>query len=115
LGTQALVGVSTHTLAQARQAVLDGANYLGCGPTFPSATKQFAHFPGPAFLQQVSREIRLPAFAVGGIGPANIQQVRAAGFSRVAVSHSVINAADPMSAVRQLKSALTARSAGEDG
>ena len=95
LGSHALVGVSTHSIEQARQAVVDGANYLGCGPTFPSATKEFTRFPGVEFLRQVSREIRLPAFAIGGIDPANVEQVRAAGFSRVAVSHSVVNAADP--------------------
>ena len=106
VGLHALVGVSTHNIDQARQAVVDGANYLGCGPTFPSATKEFAEFPGLEFLRQVSREIRLPAFAIGGIGPANVEQVGAAGFSRVAVSHSVVNAADPAQAIRQLKSML---------
>ncbi len=106
LGWQALIGVSTHSIEQARQAVLEGASYLGCGPTFPSATKSFPQFPGLDFLRQVSREIRLPAFAIGGIGPANVEQVCAAGFRRVAVSHSVVHAADPRQAVQQLKSAL---------
>ncbi len=50
VGPEALVGVSTHSIEQARQAVLDGANYLGVGPTFPSGTKQFADFPGVAPL-----------------------------------------------------------------
>ena len=81
LGSHALVGVSTHSIEQARQAVVDGANYLGCGPTFPSATKEFTRFPGVEFLRQISREIRLPAFAIGGINPANVEQVCAAGFS----------------------------------
>ncbi|MHB8973834.1 MAG: thiamine phosphate synthase [Pirellulaceae bacterium] len=108
LGWQALIGVSTHGIEQARQAVLEGASYLGCGPTFPSATKSFPEFPGLDFLRQVSHEIRLPAFAIGGIGPANIEQVCAAGFRRVAVSHSVVHAADPLQAVQRLKSALSA-------
>jgi thiamine-phosphate pyrophosphorylase len=106
VGLQALVGVSTHSIEQARQAVVDGANYLGCGPTFPSATKAFTEFPGLEFLRQVHREIRLPAFAIGGIGPANVAQVSAAGFSRVAVSHTVVHAADPVRAIQQLKSML---------
>jgi thiamine-phosphate pyrophosphorylase len=104
LGSHALVGVSTHSIEQARQAVVDGANYLGCGPTFPSVTKEFAQFPGVEFLRQVSREIRLPAFAIGGIGPANVEQVYAAGFSRVAVSHGVVNAADPAHELGRLRS-----------
>jgi thiamine-phosphate pyrophosphorylase len=109
LGWQALIGVSTHDMEQARQAVLEGASYLGCGPTFPSATKSFPQFPGLDFLRQVSREIRLPAFAIGGIGPANVEQVCATGFRRVAVSHSVVHDSDPPRAAQQLKAALLAR------
>ena len=46
VGPDRLIGVSTYSMAQAQQAVADGANYIGCGPTFPSTTKQFAAFPG---------------------------------------------------------------------
>ena len=66
VGPRSLIGVSTHSIEQARQAVLDGADCIGCGPTFPSDTKQFEHFPGVEFLKAVAAEIRLPAFAIGG-------------------------------------------------
>ena len=46
VGPDMLIGVSTHSIEQARQAVLDGANYIGVGPTFPSGTKRFEQFPG---------------------------------------------------------------------
>jgi thiamine-phosphate pyrophosphorylase len=108
VGTQPLIGVSTHNIEQARQAVLDGANYLGCGPTFRSVTKDFSQFPGPAFLRQVAREIQLPAFAIGGIDESNLPQVCAAGLDRVAVSQAVLQDADPAQAARRLKSLLTA-------
>ncbi len=98
LGTEGLIGVSTHSIEQARQAVLDGADYIGCGPTFPSATKQFDRFPGLAFLQQVAAEIGVPAFAIGGIMDTNLPQVLAAGMKRVAASSAVWNAADPAAA-----------------
>ena len=106
LGGDALIGVSTHDLDQARRAVLDGAGYLGCGPTFPSATKSFSEFPGLDFLRAVGREIGLPAFAIGGIDQANVDQVCATGVLRVAVSHSVVETADPAGAVRRLKASL---------
>lgn len=106
VGPRPLIGVSTHTIEQARGAVLDGANYIGCGPTFPSRTKQFDDFPGVDFLQQVAAEIRLPAFAIGGISPENLPQVRAAGFNRVAVSAAVTGHDDPGQAARQLLTAL---------
>jgi len=106
LGVAGLIGVSTHSLEQARGAVLDGANYIGVGPTFPSATKQFASFPGIDLLRAVQREIRLPAFAIGGITAETLPQVLATGFGRVAVSSAVTTAQDPGVAARQLLSAL---------
>jgi thiamine-phosphate pyrophosphorylase len=106
-GPKALIGVSAHSLQQARQAVLDGANYLGVGPTFPSETKQFENFPGTELLLAVAAEIRLPAFAVGGINCQNIDQVLAAGVTRIAVSSAITEAANPGDAVRQLRTAIT--------
>ena len=89
LDAATLVGVSTHSLEQARKAVLDGADYLGVGPTFPSQTKEFDSFPGVELLAQIRQEIRLPAFAIGGITLARMPAVRAAGFDRVAVSSAI--------------------------
>jgi thiamine-phosphate pyrophosphorylase len=106
VGPDAMIGVSTHSIEQARQAVLDGANYLGIGPTFPSGTKQFDHFPGLDLLRAVSAEIRLPTFAIGGITRENLDQVRSSGFTRIAVSGAVTGAEDPVQAARQLKEVL---------
>jgi thiamine-phosphate pyrophosphorylase len=86
VGSRAVVGRSTHSIDQARQAVLQGANYLGVGPTFPSATKRFDQYPGLELLRQVASEIRLPAFAIGGIKVDNLPQVLATGIRRVAVA-----------------------------
>jgi thiamine-phosphate pyrophosphorylase len=109
LGPDRLIGVSTHSLNQACQAVLEGANYIGCGPTFPSTTKHFANFPGTDFLSEVSRQISLPAFAIGGIDAANLDEVLQAGFSRIAVSGAVTGAEDPAEIVRQFVSRLQPR------
>jgi thiamine-phosphate pyrophosphorylase len=106
VGPDALVGRSTHSLEQAREAVLDGANYIGVGPVFPSLTKQFAEFPGLELLRAVSAEIRLPAFAIGGICAGNLAEVRACGFSRVAVGGAVTESSAPADAVRELKRRL---------
>lgn len=106
VGPSLLVGVSTHNLAQAQAAVLEGASYLGCGPTFPSGTKAFDHFPGLEFLRQVSAQISLPAFAIGGITPANVAQVAAAGFGRIAVSGALEGSANPGEVICQLRAKL---------
>jgi thiamine-phosphate pyrophosphorylase len=111
LGPRGLIGVSTHSIEQARAAVLDGADYLGVGPIFPSGTKSFVQFPGLDLVRQVAAEIALPAFAIGGITPVNVGEVFAAGLQRVAVAGAVTGVSDPAAAVRSLKDALLARSA----
>ncbi len=87
-GPEMLIGVSTHNIGQARQAVLDGADYLGAGPVFPSRTKSIERLAGLNYLAEVAVEIKLPAFAIGGIDANNIDRVLATGFSRVAVSRA---------------------------
>ncbi|MEX0978028.1 MAG: thiamine phosphate synthase [Pirellulales bacterium] len=106
LGRKGLIGVSTHSLDQAKAAVLDGADYIGVGPTFPSGTKPFAEFTGVELLRAVQAEIRLPAFAIGGITADNLPQVLDAGFTRIAVSAAVTAAADPAAAVKRLRAML---------
>ncbi len=107
VGPGMLVGVSTHSLAQARQAVLDGANYLGVGPTFRSTTKQFDQFTGLDLLRQIAAEIRLPAFAIGGIGPDNLSSVLETGIRRIAVGGAILSASDPIAVTTRLSSLLT--------
>lgn len=106
LGPDALIGVSTHDLAQLQRAILEGANYLGVGPTFASATKSFAALAGLEFVRQAMALTTLPAFALGGITAENIDQVVAVGATRVAVSQAICAADDPRAAARVLRRAL---------
>jgi thiamine-phosphate pyrophosphorylase len=112
LGPKLLIGVSTHSIEQARRAVLDGANYIGVGPTFPSATKQFDHFASLDFVRQVAAEISLPAFAIGGITRDNLPQVQSAGINRIAVTAAVTEAADPAAAAAELITKLCPNAQG---
>ena len=106
VGPDMLVGVSTHGLEQLRKAILQGADYVGVGPTFPSATKSFDAFAGLAFVREAFVETTLPAFAIGGIHLGNIAEVVAAGARRVAVSHAICAADDPRQAAARLRAAL---------
>ncbi len=107
VGSTMLIGVSTHSVEQAQQAVLDGASYIGVGPTFPSQTKSFAQFTGLELLQSVAAQIKLPAFAIGGITLQNLPQVLSTGFQRVAVSAAIQQAADPMQAIQLFRQQLS--------
>jgi thiamine-phosphate pyrophosphorylase len=108
VGTRSIIGVSTHNIDQARAAVLDGANYLGAGPTFASVTKQFATFAGLDYLRSVAAGIRLPTFAIGGISAKNLPEVLATGITCVAVGTAITAAPEPASAARELLGMLNA-------
>jgi len=102
VGPRRLVGVSTHSIEQARQAVLDGADYLGVGPVFPSATKSFGSLAGLQFVREVAAEISLPWFAIGGINADNVAAVIEAGAQRIAVSQTILSAEEPAAAAARL-------------
>jgi len=106
VGPDCLIGVSTHAVKQVRRAVLEGADYLGIGPAFPSKTKSFEHFPGLDFIREATAITSLPAFALGGIDPTTIAQVVAAGARRVAVSSAISTADEPQLVARQLSFSL---------
>jgi thiamine-phosphate pyrophosphorylase len=108
VGPRRLVGVSTHSIEQARRAVLDGADYLGVGPVFPSATKAFESLAGLGLVRAVAAEISLPWFAIGGINAENVAAVTGAGARRIAVSHAILSAADPAAAAATLLEQLNA-------
>jgi thiamine-phosphate pyrophosphorylase len=103
LGPDALIGVSTHSLDQLRTALQDGANYVGIGPTFPSSTKTFAEFPGIAYVREAAQATSSVAFAIGGITLDNVDEVLAAGATRIAVSAALCGADDPRRAAQTFR------------
>ncbi len=106
LGAEALIGVSTHNVEQLRQAIRDGASYVGVGPTFLSGTKEFAELAGLDFVKVAAAETTLPAFAIGGVNLKTIGAALAAGATRVAVSQAIADADDPRAVAAALRRAL---------
>ncbi len=106
LGREMIVGVSTHNLAQARQAMLDGADYIGVGPLFRSSTKPRDFIPGLDFARQVAADIPIPAVAIAGITQENVDEVLATGLRAIAVTKSVTWCGDPRAAAEHLKAVL---------
>jgi thiamine-phosphate pyrophosphorylase len=107
-GHEFIIGRTAHSIAEAKQAVLDGADYLGVGPCYPSNTKQFKEFATDTFLRDVSEEIRLPVFAIGGITSDNLDRLVRLGVKRVAIASSITDAADPGEESRLICSLLSA-------
>lgn len=109
-GPNLLIGVSTHNRAQLDEALLAGAGYLGVGPIFPSATKEFAEpeLAGLAYAQTVAETTKLPWFAIGGVTEENLERLLETGASRIAVSAAVVKAERPRAAAARLKAMLEA-------
>ena len=102
----AVVGRSSHSIAQARSAANEGADYVSVGPMFPTATKQAGPIAGPELLAEASEEITLPLVPIGGINAGNVEQLVAAGAERVAVCAAVCAAESPKAAAEAIKSQL---------
>ena len=93
-----ILGVSTHSVEQARRAQADGADYVAVGAMFPTQTKPDFELVGPALVRAVRPEIRVPLVGIGGITPQNAGDVIRAGADGVAVISAVCGAADPAAA-----------------
>jgi thiamine-phosphate pyrophosphorylase len=103
LGTEMIIGVSTHNVAQARQAVLDGADYVGIGPVFPSTTKPRTFIAGLDAARHVAAAVKIPAVGIAGINQANVDDVLATGVQAVAVTAAVLDCDDVEDATKKLK------------
>jgi len=101
-----MLGLSTHSVAQARAAAADGADYIAVGSMFPTATKSDFQLVGPELVRKLRDEIRVPLIGIGGITPDNVGEVIGAGADGVAVISAVCGAPDPAAAVRAFLSGI---------
>ncbi len=85
MGEHAILGVSAHTLQQARRAEKQGADYLGVGAVFPTSTKTDARVCGLSVLKAICAATRLPVVGIGGITDKNCRKVLRAGAAGIAV------------------------------
>jgi thiamine-phosphate pyrophosphorylase len=103
LGPAAILGATARDPATARQAVADGASYLGVGPAYPTSTKDGLPAPiGPAGIQAVASTVDVPVIAIGGVTADRVATLLAAGAYGVAVVGAVNAAADPGAAAAAL-------------
>ncbi|MHC4982168.1 MAG: thiamine phosphate synthase, partial [Planctomycetota bacterium] len=102
----AIIGRSCHSLAQAKAAINEGADYISLGPIFQTSTKDAGPPVGPDLFKQALEEVKLPIVAVGGINAENVAKVVEAGAKSVAVSSAICTADDPKAAAKAIKKQL---------
>jgi thiamine-phosphate pyrophosphorylase len=105
VGPGKIVGVSTHTIEQARTAEADGASYIGFGAIYSGGLKDVKHAQGLERLRAVRRAVRLPIVAIGGITESTTAEVIAAGADAVAVITDVVRSPDIPAKVRAILAA----------
>ncbi|WP_054940314.1 thiamine phosphate synthase [Paenibacillus ihuae] len=104
LGAHKIVGVSAHSLAEAQQAIADGADYLGIGPVYPTSSKDDAQaVQGTQVIEQLRRNgLTIPLVGIGGITAGNVPPVIQAGADGVSVISAIAAAGDIRAAAQQL-------------
>ena len=90
LGREKIIGISTHTLKQAIDAEASGADYIGFGPVFTTTSKDTVRPKGLKALREISKHIKIPVVAIGGIKADDMQNVIGAGADAVAVASGVL-------------------------
>jgi thiamine-phosphate pyrophosphorylase len=105
-GRDCLVGKSTHTVAQAKIAEGDGADYIGFGPLFPTGTKPSATAIGLTAIRTLHEQVKLPIFCIGGVKLANLPEIVRAGARRVCIVSDLLLAADVSKQTAEVKATL---------
>ena len=107
IGDGRLLGVSAETVDEARAAERNGADYLGVGDVFGTASKPDTGTPvGPTRIAEIVQAVAIPVVGIGGITLSNARQVIEAGAAGIAVISAVVAADNPEGAARSLRELL---------
>ena len=90
MGSDSVIGISTHTIDQAVEAERDGADYIGFGPVFTTSTKDAGAPMGTDMLKRVRSRVNIPVVAIGGITAGELPEVVSAGAQAVAVASGLL-------------------------
>ena len=90
LGEDYIIGVSAHNPAEAKAALQSGADYLGCGAVFGTATKADVKKLGTEGLEAICKAKGLPVVGIGGVTADNYREVRAAGADGAAIVSGIL-------------------------
>lgn len=102
-GEGMILGVSVHTLEEAREAVADGADYLGLGAVFPTTTKADVKQMSDNLLREICDAVDVPVVAIGGINRGNIGYLSGSGVDGVALVSAIFSSADIEGTCRELR------------
>lgn len=103
LGENKIVGATTKTVAQAEEAVREGANYLGVGAIYPTTTKVTTVITEVKTLSDICKAVDIPVVAIGGLNENNCDILSGTKISGIAVVSAIMKANSPKGATERLK------------
>ena len=103
VGEHMILGVSVHTVEEARKAVENGADYLGLGAVFPTDTKTDADRMPNETLRAICGAVEVPVVAIGGINRGNLLRLSGSGVDGVALVSAIFSAEDIEESCRELR------------
>ena len=103
IGADKIMGVSAGTLEEAVKAEKDGADYLGVGAMFPTATKKDADITTPETLRKIMDTVHIPVVTIGGMNEKTIPLFKGYGLSGFAVVSAIMASREPEKAAKNLK------------
>ncbi len=106
VGTDLLIGLSTHSHEQLAAGLETDADYVCVGPVYATPTKPDYPAVGLDLVRHAAATVRRPWFAIGGIDGTNVDEVAGAGAPRIAVVRAIKDAPDPRAAAAGLRSAV---------
>jgi thiamine-phosphate diphosphorylase len=101
-GADMIIGISTHTIEQARAAENGGADYIGFGPMYTGGLKSIRTGQGLENLRAVRSAVKIPIVAIGGITEATVPEILAAGADAAAIITDVLASPDISTKVRSI-------------
>lgn len=106
LGSDRIIGVSAHNVAEALAAEKSGADYLGVGAVFSTTTKEDVKTVSYDTLSEICAAVHIPVVAIGGITADNIALLKGSGVSGVAVVSAIFGAEDITVATKKIYNAV---------
>jgi len=95
LGNSKIIGISANNEIDIANSIKDGCDYIGIGPVFKTSTKKDKEPLGLEKIKYLTKDIKIPWFAIGGISKKNISYLKNNGFSKFAIVSELMNSEDP--------------------
>lgn len=103
LGKNKIIGATTKTVMQAKEAVISGADYLGVGAIYPTTTKVKTVLTSVETLKNIVKAVNIPVNAIGGLNKDNIDILKDSGISGICAVSAIMKAESPEKATKELK------------